>query len=634
MTTVNGADDIAATLTALGRPTGADQIADELGGLEGMATGDAADVLLGTYGVTPDGAPTDDFTPPRSPWRALGHVLQGSQGILVYVAVAAAAGIIPGLAVPLLLRVFVDRYLVAGDSRWLWPTALGIVVAAGVMAMVAWLQSWVLGRLAVRISGSEQSRLAWHLLRMPTSGFDEIGTSSVAGRSASLQNTGIQTGLFLPFAGVNAITVVVFGAALLVIDWELGLVALVVCVISAALTAIVLRRCRAIEAASNASRIALSNITAEIVGEIESVKAPAWEQHVFSRWADARAEAARWTSARGRVRQWVGVVPVLAPTLGLGAVLAVGALQVINGHLTLGTLAAAQSFLAVLLTATGSLVWVAVLLESAMGRIQQGDEVFSIPLDPEVVAAVAPTIPADAELMGDVRGVGLVFGFDRAEAPLIDGVDVHAPRGSRLALVGGSGSGKTTIARLLIGEIRPWHGTVLLDDVPRLKVHRSARSRGIAYVPQQSVLFPGTIRENLTFWDDAVPDDVITQALDDACVLDAVAARPGGMNSELRGRGGGFSGGELQRLAIARALTGNPRVLVLDEATSALDPVVEARVEANLRRRGCTCIVIAHRLSTIRDADEIVVVERGRIVQRGRFDEIAGEGAFGVLLNG
>lgn len=634
MSAPHDAGQIAATIAGLGRPVDPVQITHALDGMEGLDAPDAAGTVLATYGVTPDGRATDDFTPPRSPWQALRHVLHDSGAIAAYVGVAALAGIVPALAVPLLLRVFVDRFLVAGDDRWLWPVVLGLVVAALMVAAVAWLQNWVLARLAVRISGSEQARFAWHLLRLPTAGFDEIGTASVAGRSASLQNTGIQAGMLVPFAAVNVVTAVVFAVALLLLDWTVGLVALAVCLAAMGTSLVLQRRWRAIEKAANQARVALSDMTAEIVGGIESVKAPAWEQHVFTRWAEARAESARWTSARGRLRQWVGTVPVLAPTVGLGAVLAVGAIQVIHGSLTLGTLAAAQSFLAVLLAATGAMVWVGVLIESVTARILQGDEVLSVPLDPEVVAQVAGQGAGGVDLVGDVRGHGLVFGFDRSRAPLLDGIDLHVPAGARLALVGGSGSGKTTIARLLVGEVRPWAGSVLLDGVPRLKVHRAARTRGMAYVPQTSVLFPGTIRENLTLWDPSVTDDVVARALADACVADAVAARPGGLDAEIQGRGGGFSGGELQRLAIARALTGNPRVLVLDEATSALDPVVEAEVEANLRRRGCTCIVIAHRLSTIRDADEIVVVEQGRIVQRGRFDDIAREGAFGALVHG
>jgi ABC-type multidrug transport system fused ATPase/permease subunit len=200
--------------------------------------------------------------------------------------------------------------------------------------------------------------------------------------------------------------------------------------------------------------------------------------------------------------------------------------------------------------------------------------------------------------------------------------------------VGPSGSGKTTIAKLIIGELRPWSGYVSLDGTPRLSVPRDMRTRDIAYVPQTSMLFPGTIRENLTLWDESITDDAVERAARDACIEGAILSRPGAYFHHVTSADGGFSGGELQRLSIARALAGDPRIIVLDEATSALDPVVEAEVEARLRTRGVTTILVAHRLSTIRDADEILVVDAGRIVQRGTFMQLVNEGLFAELVHG
>ena len=634
MSTHERATAIAATLGRLGRPATADDITPALEGMDGLPDADADRVVLATYGVSGDGTPTADFTPPRTQRQSLGHALAGAGGALAYVGVAALAGIVPGLAVPLMVRAFVDRYLVADDPSWLWRVAIGIVIAALLMAVVSYLQLRVLNKVAVRINAAATSGFAWHVLRLPTATISRLGAGSLAGRISALQSSGLQVGLMLPLAGVNVVTVVAFATALLVIDWSLGVAAIVICILAALATTAFRRRQVVIERAHNAAQVALSDATSDIVTGIESVKAPAWEQPVFTRWAMTRAEAARWTSVNGRMRQYLSVIPLLTPTLGFGVVLAIGALQVIAGSLTLGTLVAAQSFLAILLGAAAELVWIGVLVNAGVARLEQAHEVECLPLDPEVVAPDEVAGAAGAELGGELQGVGLVFGFDRSQPPLVDGVDIRVPAGSRVALVGSSGSGKTTIARLLLGEIQPWAGTVLLDGVPRLAVPRSTRTRGIAYVPQQSVLFPGTIRDNLTLWDDAITDDDIRQAVADACIGDAIAERPGGLDAVLTGQGGGLSGGEVQRLAIARALAGNPRILVLDEATSALDPVVEAEVEANLRRRGCTCVVVAHRLSTIRDADEILVVKHGHITHRGTFDEVLAAGALGAMVHG
>ena len=205
---------------------------------------------------------------------------------------------------------------------------------------------------------------------------------------------------------------------------------------------------------------------------------------------------------------------------------------------------------------------------------------------------------------------------------MIADLDLRVPAGSWLAVVGPSGSGKSTLARLAIGELQPWQGSVCLDGRPRLELARSERSQRVGYVPQYPVLMPGTIAENITMFDPTEPAEAIRRALIDACVLDVIEARADGLEEHVTSTGHGFSGGELQRLAIARALVRNPGLLILDEATSALDPITEFEMSRILRARACTCLIVAHRLSSVRDADHIVVMERGRIAQQGSFAEL------------
>jgi ABC-type bacteriocin/lantibiotic exporter with double-glycine peptidase domain len=275
-------------------------------------------------------------------------------------------------------------------------------------------------------------------------------------------------------------------------------------------------------------------------------------------------------------------------------------------------------------------------LEADMNRL---DDVLRYPQDPQYdeaakEAARRPEVRDLVKLTGRVELSDVSFGYNPLEPPLIKDFDLVIEPGQRIALVGTSGSGKSTVARLITGLYQPWEGSILFDGFPRNQLPVSLLNNSIAAVDQDIFLFSGTISDNVTMWDSTIPVARVTEACRDAGVEDVIQNRVGTYQSEVEEGGGNFSGGQRQRLEIARSLVGNPTILVLDEATSALDPTTELAIDDALRRRGCTCIIVAHRLSTIRDCDQIIVMDRGTIVQRGTHDEMKDdeEGFYAYLI--
>lgn len=563
----------------------------------------------------------------------IARMVAGNPATLGYVLATGALALVPALVVPLLLRAFVDEYLVANDPQWAVVVVVGLFGAAALLAVLTLMQHWVVARLATRLSAQVPTTFVWHALRASAPAIDAMGPGVVSARGSALQSQAYQAGYLVPLAFSHVVELTVFAIALLVLDLRLGLAALCVVAASTFASWLTLRARAHHQVATDALRVEHSALTSTIVCDIESVKAAAAEAWVFDRWCQGRTRLGLEVSQLGIAGQQLGAIPMLTQTLGLGVILGIGAAMVLAGQLSVGTLLASQGLLLGVLIPAAMVLWLGVLLQGVASSAAQADLVADLELDPEVMAAVRPVV------VGPMASAGVAlrqvsFGYDPHGPALLPELDLEVAPGQTVALVGGSGSGKSTIVRLAIGELQPWSGVVELAGHPRARLARADRARLMAYVPQDPVLVPGTIRENLTMFDDSVPMATVLRAARDAGIEDAIAARPRAYSETISPSGHGFSGGEVQRLAIARALVGDPAVIVLDEATSALDPVVEAVVAANLRRRGCTCLIVAHRLSAVRDADLIVVLDGGRIVQRGPFAELVSRGRFRELVHG
>ena len=551
---------------------------------------------------------------------SLARRMKGFNTAIFFVFLAALALVIPGIIVPVFSQIFVDYVLVRALDDWLVPLLIGMGITAAARFVLIRMQGMAMLRLREAMTLSTGRTLFWHMLRLPVSFFDQRFAGEVADRLRLNEGlVGLLTG-DLAKAALNVITATLFLVVMLIYHVPLalavvGLAALNVVVLAAS-TRVMSERYRKISIEGG------KMMGARVAGlrDMETFKASGAEDMLFTRWTGLLANVTNGTQAAARISAWIGPLPGLISTAIAVTVLIFGGYAVMQGELTLGELVAFQSLAASFAGPVVGLAGFGAELQQLRSYTQRLDDILEQRVDP----SFAPERPehADALPAGRVRLRNVSFGYAPLEPPLIDGLNLDLARGSRIALVGASGSGKSTVGKLITGLATPRDGTIEIGGRPHGEWPRRALAARLAYVRQEVVLFAGTVRENLTLWDRTVPEADVIRAAHDAQIHATISARPGGYDAEIAEGGGNFSGGERQRIEIARALATNPSIVVLDEATSALDPVTELRVMEAIRQRGTTCIVIAHRLSAIRDCDEIVVLDRGRVAERGRHEDL------------
>ena len=596
-------------------------------------------------GVVLELSPTADFRRggrTRGVRQALVERMRGSWRV---VAATAACGVllaVPAFTLPALGAVYVDRVLLEGATGWLLPMVLLALAAMVVSAVLAYVQQQLLAKLEQRLAVTGAARFFDHLLRLPVDFYSHRYTGDIVQRLDAVELLAEAFASKIAPALVGLLTSTLFIIALFVIDKHLALIATG---IIAAVILIVIRSGRALVDRTRTLEkdigLGAGTLSAGLTA-IETVKSAGRENDLFARIADANARTATSAQALEGLSTTLTAAPeFLVSLLVFAIVLAFGGWQVMQGHITIGSLLAFQ---AILVVAMGPVLELASLgqeiqtLNATMARIddvlRHPRDPLALPVEPAHGAEVSVPHEEAAPTAGALEFRNVVFGYSEADEPLIRDFTLRIAPGHRVAIVGATGSGKSTAAKLASGLYLPWSGEVLIDGRPLASIPRHERATAIAVVGQTPILFAASLRDNLSMWDPLIPDAWMREATDDAGLAGLIEAR-GGLGMMIAEGGINLSGGEAQRVEIARALSRRPSILILDEATSSLDATTESQIDRVLRRRGCACLVIAHRLSTIRDADEIVVLDRGTIVERGSHDELmALNGAYVAFVRG
>ncbi len=585
----------------------------------------------------------------KRPSAILGLVrrLSTSKTALVFVILAGLALVIPNLVLAAFQRVFIDEVLIQGHHPWLKPLLWAMAATAVFRLAAAGLEQVYLTRLEVRLALVESIGFMWHILRLPIAFFQHRWTGDLVSRASSTARVARLISGELATTAVSLLTLVVYVGVML--PREPLLAAVGVGISGLNLVAIQwLGRWRA-DRNRSIEQIRGRMLAGVMwaIQMIESVKAAGSESDLLVRWS---GDQARMISAEQSLGSWDTFLLVLPPALAsLTAVmvLGLGGREVVYGGLSIGVLVAFQSLLAYFNQPFRDLARLGTDVQELRADLDRIDDVRHRPIDTVFTSADSSSAipPSDAQatclapqsrrLSGQIEFRRVTFGYNRTvEEPLIKEFSFVARPGQRVALVGSSGSGKSTIGRLAAGLYQPWSGEILYDGKPSHALSREVFVNTVELVDADICLFEGSIRDNLTLWDEMVPSDRLIQAGVDAAIHGDLLQRRGGYSAAVTEQGRNFSGGQRQRLQIARALMRGPSLLILDEATSALDPKTEMIVDDNLRRRGCTCLIIAHRLTTIRDCDEIIVLSGGRVVQRGTHDELlaVGDGEYARLV--
>ena len=567
--------------------------------------------------------PNENFVPsgkPKSVWEFAKKRLKGAETAIIF---AITTGIISSLISvinPGFSKVLIDRLLSGTNPEW----ATGFIVLLSILTVIQIIMNFVQIQYSTRIN-SKMSAIGstsyiWKVLHLPIDFFSQRMAGDIQSRqyeNASISNTLINT---LSPILLNAFMLVFYLCVMIKYSWKLTIIGISALLINSAVSDYISKKRINLTRVAMRDQAKLSSTTVAGIEMIETIKSSGAEEGFFNKWAGYQASVNSQQIKYSTQEKFLGLIPSFVSTMANNAVMIIGIFLTMNGEFTLGMITAFQGCLSSFMSPAMSIVNAAQSVQEMRTQMERVDDVMEYPEDK--VFKEDNDIKDYKKLTGKIEINNLSFGYSKLAEPLIQDFSLKLEPGKTVALVGSSGCGKSTMSKLISGLQKPWGGEILFDGKKMEEIDKDLFVASLAVVDQDIILFEDTIANNIKMWDESIEDFEMILAARDAQIHEDIIQREGGYQYKLSEGGKDFSGGQRQRIEIARVLAQDPTIIILDEATSALDAKTEYEVVKSIKDRGIACIVIAHRLSTIRSCDEIIVMNKGKIIDRGTHKEL------------
>ena len=582
-------------------------------------------------GIVLDIRPGESFVPggkPKSTLEFARRRLAGAGPAVAFVLLSSVIGYLFGIINPVFSGFFMDR-LLTGENRELLLPFVGLMsVTALAQVATAWVQNVYSLKINGKMAIVGSSTYMWKILRMPMEFFSQRMAGDILQRqSTNASIASILVNTFTPLL-LNTIMMIFYLVVMIRYSVTLTLVGIVTILLNLLVSRIISAKRVNITRVQMRDAGKLAAATISGIQMVETIKASGAENGYFQKWAGYQASVNAQNVRFIRLNQFLGMIPAMLSTIASASVMVLGVWLTMQGRFSLGSIMMFQGFLSSFMSPAMMLISAGQTLQEMRTEMERVEDVMQYPTDPHFSDTPLREEADYSKLSGQIELKNVSFGYSRLGQPLIRDFSMSMKPGSRVAFVGTSGCGKSTLSKLISGLYQPWSGEILFDGKPISEIDRSVFTGSVAVVDQDIVLFEDTIANNIKMWDESIEDFEMILAARDAQIYDDIMARDGGFQGKLVEGGKDLSGGQRQRLEIARVLAQDPSVIIMDEATSALDAKTEYELVKAVKDRGITCIVIAHRLSTIRDCDEIIVLDKGVVVERGTHDELYAKGGF------